>query len=537
MNRKTLVTVGAALLGAYLGAAPQCLGDPQDWTVITLDSEGNAGRYADLQIGIDGKLHIVYLRADNSTLKVITRAGGVWGAPQTIDNSGWVNGHCAAAPMPDGEVPISYRRNAGGELWFAGPQTARQWSTAQITSEADDVGRGLSVVRQGAMDLALSFRNQTDGSLLHMRREDGSWTPIETVDPGPSRGQYGDLAHRMGAGYVFCEYAADGGFLAYADPEIEPLAWAVQPVTSEVDDVGRGLSVARQGGMDLAFSFRNQTDGSLLHMRRESGSWTPIEIVDPGPSRGSYGDLAHRPGVGYAFSEFAADGGFLAYADPEIEPLAWGRRALDHHDNVGRQLAMIKGPEGRLNYAYLGFDQNSGWHVRAAEYLPDSVRIMRTVVESVATLGSEHIFPDIFLTPGENWYVSFRNGIDHYLYFASVESLQIITADVSEPDPDRGDLGSGPLTTRLIGAQPNPASGSLRLHYSAAAAAPAELRVMDPTGRVVRRLAGSARQGSNWFDLDAGRASGAPALAAGVYFVRLRVGDAWLGPKRLVLTR
>ncbi len=533
MNHTLRLAVGAVLLGALLGAAPPCRGEGRDWTVITLDSEGDAGRYADLQMGTDGKLHVLYLRSDTSRLKIITREGGVWDAPQTIDTSGSVTGYCALATAPGGDLPVSYRRSSSGELWYAGPQQAQQWSTAQITAETDDVGRGLAVLQETSGDLALSFRNQTDGSLLHMRRESGSWTPIETVDPGPNRGQYGDLAHRPGVGYAFSEYAADGGFLAYADPEIEPQAWTVQPVTSEADDVGRGLSIVRQGGMDLALSFCNQTDGSLLHMRREGGSWTPIETVDPGPSRGQYADLAYRPAVGYAFSEYAADGGFLAFADPAIEAQPWRVRALDHYNDVGRQISMIKGPEGRLNYTYLGYDMNSGWHIRAGEYMPDSVRILRTVDTAVASSGTDHVYPDIFLTPGENWFLSYRNAVDHHLYSAWAETLQILSSDVAAPGPSDPSV---PIETRLLGARPNPAAGGLRIDYSAAATEPVELQLIDPAGRVVRSREATSQPGTNSIDLEAS-SPGAGRIPAGVYFVKLRVGQTWLGPQRLVLVR
>ena len=371
-----------------------------------------------------------------ASLRIMTRDEGVWGAPQTIDASGSVTGHCALTVTPAGDLPVSYRCSGSGELWYAGAQEPRQWSAARITAESDDVGRGLAAVRQGSDDLALAFRNQTDGSLLHMRREGGAWTPIETVDAGPNRGQY-------------C-------------------------------------------------------------------------------------DLAYRPGVGYAFSEYASDGTFLAFADPEVEARFWRCDALDHYDDVGRQLSMVVGPLGRLNYTYLGYDSDHGWHIRAGEYLPDSVRILRPVADSIAVSGTGHVFPDIFLTPGQNWFISFRNAVDQHLYFAMAESLQIIPADVAEPT--QNEIGSGPIETRLVGAQPNPAAGRLRIYYTAAVAGPAEVRVMDPGGRVVRHVEMICQRGGNWLDLDAGTAS-APRLAAGVYFVRLRIGTTWLSPKRLVLTR
>jgi len=624
--------MGAILLGLLgLGFVP-CRGAERDWTITTLDAEGNTGTYAELLMGVGGRLHVVYLRADNGTLRALTRDGGVWGAPQTIDASGSVNGYCALAVTPDGDLPVSYRRGSDGALWYAGPQAVRTWAATAITAEVDDVGRWLTVERQTNGDLGLAFRNQTDGSLLHMRREGTTWTAIETVDPGPLRGQYCDLTYRPGVGYAFSEQGLDGTCVYFADLEIAPRAWSASPITAETDDVGRWLTVERQTNGDLGLAFRNQTDGSLLHMRREGATWTAIETVDPGPlrgqycdltyrpgvgyafseqgldgtcvyfadleiaprawsasritneaddvgrwlraerrangdfalafrnetdgsllhmrregatwtaietvdagpSRGQYCDLTYRPGVGYAFSEYASDGTSMHFADPAIAPRFWRNEALDHYEDVGRQISMVVGPLGRLNYTYLGSDTAHGWHIRAGEYLPDSVRILRPVVDSVAVSGGDHVHPDIFMAPGQNWYLSFRNAVDHHLYFAMTESLQIVESDVEEPWPN--DPGATAVEAKLLGAQPNPAAGRLRIYYTAPKAQPVELLLLDPSGRVVRRVEESCQRGTNWFDLD-GAAVDAPRLAAGVYFVRMRIGDAWLNPKRLVLTR
>ncbi len=535
MKADLRIVAGAIVVGLALVVSPPGEALERDWTVATLDADGNVGPFANLALGDEGSLHIVYLRADTGELKLITKGAGGWESPQIIDDSGEVNGHCSVAPTPAGQLPVSYRRLSSGELWFAGSQEPRPWHTEAVTTEPDDIGRYLSVVPHGADGLALAFRNQTQGALLHMRREGGAWSAIETVDPGPQRGQDCSLALRQGVGYAFSERAADGTFLALADPELAAPTWTTEQITSEGDDVGRNLSVVSHGADGLALAFRNQTQGALLHMRRESGAWSAIETVDPGPQRGQDCDLAWRPGVGYVFSERAADGTFLALADPELAAPFWRSHSLDHHVDVGRQLAMILGPEGRLDYTYLGFDLNNGWHIRAGEYLHDSVRILSTVADSVATAATDHVQPHLFVAPGQDWYISFRDATDGYLYMATAESLQIVASDLGGPPP--GEEGLGPTSTQLLKAGPNPACGTVRIYFAAANPAQVSLQVFDASGRVVRSQESGCQRGRNWIDVHAGDAPGGPRLAAGIYFVKLQVGKTLLGPQRMVIAR
>ncbi len=188
-----------------------------------------------------------------------------------------------------------------------------------------------------------------------------------------------------------------------------------------------------------------------------------------------------------------------------------------------------------MDYAYLGFDLHNEWHIRAGEYLPDSVRVLSTVADSVATGATAHVYPHLFVAPGQNWYISFRDATDGHLYMATAESWQIVTAAVGEPPPGSEILR--PIETRLLGAGPNPARGTVRIHYAAAAPAPVCLQVLDATGRVVRTEEGRCERGRNWIEVGGGSSGGGAELAAGVYFVNLRVGETQLGPQRMVIVR
>ncbi len=79
----------------------------------------------------------------------------------------------------------------------------------------------------------------------------------------------------------------------------------------------------------------------------------------------------------------------------------------------------------------------------------------------------------------------------------------------------------GPLTTgyALIGARPNPSSGSADVHYVTAAAGPVLLEVIDVLGRTVSTLVDDSRQAG----AHSARAD-VSSLPAGAYLLRLRAG-------------
>ncbi len=519
----------AAALGLFLSGAPPCLATDREWTITTLDAEGDVGKFADLQLAPDGDLHAVYWRDDDNSLKIITSTDGVWDAPTVIDDSGWVDGSCALGVSGSGDLPVSYRRSDTEAIWFAGAQDPPSWSVEPVTTDEDNVGPHLDAVLRGTDGLALAYRNETDGALMHIRREADLWTEPQTVDPGPGRGIQCDLAYRDGVGYAFSAYAQDqGGHLSFADPEITPQAWDVEPITSDEDNVGPHLDAVLHGTDGLALAYRNETDGALMHIRREADLWTEPQTVDPGPGRGKDCDLAYREGVGYAFSAYAEDqDGHLSFADPEIEPNPWLTRIVDRYVDVGKQVSMIQGPEGRLDYVWFGYDQWKLGQIRAGELRADSVRILRVVEDSLAASSNAEVHPDLFLTPGQDWYVSFRNDTDGYLYFAKAESLGISPQDV---DIDPTEVRPG-LVNRLLGASPSPSTQSVTVHYEAARAGDVALRVYDASGRLVSQTRSRSEPGRNQIAMN-GR-----ALPAGLYFLRLQVGADLLGPKRISLVR
>ncbi len=98
------------------------------------------------------------------------------------------------------------------------------------------------------------------------------------------------------------------------------------------------------------------------------------------------------------------------------------------------------------------------------------------------------------------------------------------TAVVGVPDGDMPTAGAGPLTLALTGA--NPARDAARFQCSLPTSGPIALELVDARGRAVRTVAaGSFAAGRHAFAWD-GRDMAGRRAAAGIYFARVRQGDA-----------
>jgi hypothetical protein len=536
MKRNPWFVGALALLGLFLGRTLAWGSGERDWVITTLDTGGDVGKFADLQADAAGNLHVVYLRVDTGSLKLLSKVGESWGTPRVLDSSGTVEGYCTVAPT-GAEVPVAYRRGDTGAVWYAGPASRRAWAFEVATAgETDDIGRQISASWDPDGEIAVACRNYTDGSLIQLRRQHGLWSTA-VVDPGPARGDQADLAWRAG-GFAFSEYAGDLGSLLLADPELEARAWRFEnPTAAQEDDIGSGMEAEWGPGGELAIACRDATAGALVQLlRRPSGAWS-LAVVDPGPARGTHCDLTHRAGAGYAFSEYVAAGGSVFLADPVIAPRRWTVFPTDAVLETGAQASCARGPNGRFGCAYLARNATTGVsQVRAIDFAPGSGFLVSVVADSISPDAGSHVHPDVFVSPGPRWHVSYRDAVAESLYYASANWAGVTASSVPGTDEAIAAEEPAPLETSFLGAIPNPTGGELRILYSSARATASALDLFDAGGRRVRRIEGRCRAGRNEIRLD-GRDGGGRDLARGIYFLSLRVGDRVVGSKKISLLR
>ena len=134
---------------------------------------------------------------------------------------------------------------------------------------------------------------------------------------------------------------------------------------------------------------------------------------------------------------------------------------------------------------------------------------------------------DALIAPdGAIWYV--KQGIN---YAANTGQVRVIryTGTLDVP-------GGSAATIDFAPAQPNPARGSTHFAFTLGAVARAELTVLDLSGRRVRTLVRDALPAGPHDAVWDGRDDTGTPLSAGLYFARLRVGDA-SRTQRVVLAR
>ncbi len=530
MLRRRCILVGLA--GFAVAAAFWCAcASAQTWTISTLDADGDVGRYADLQVDSDGDLHVLYLRTANPTIKIISEQNGVWGAPQVVDASGAATGPFSLALNASDEGKVSFRRTDHGALGYAGPEESRSWSASAVVQQ-DDVGRSLTLLMLPDGEIAAAYRNQTAGSLHTIRRSGGVWGAPEVVDPGPGRGTYADIAHRPGVGYAFSEYSPQDGAQLFLDPAIEARSWSIAPATAEVDDVGQNLAIFSASDGTIGASYRNATQGTLQHIRREGSAWTAPVTIDGGVNRGCYSDLARMPDGRYCFSEYDVGHGSLLLAHPDFQARHFSTLLVDGLLKSGRQLSVFQNANGRLDCAYVTEEADGRQKLKAAEIVPGYAYIVRTVADSISPALDATIKPDVAVSGDLDWHISYRMTVPNHLYEASTSNFQLLPADAPEaPQEGEPQVAGGSF---LRNTYPNPAPSGFRVQLAAARAGEGTIAVYDIQGRCVRRMAMRCAQGENTVPFDGRTDSGAP-LAPGVYFVRVHVGDEDLGQVKLVI--
>ncbi len=211
--------------GAVLLADP-VLDDPP-WVIVPATSQAdNVGTQLKLLPALDGSLVAAFKNVTRGSLQYVRREGAAWSSPVTVDpgpNRG--DSFDIAEKAEIGFAFSEYDPGTGAELCLDPVLHAPSWTVRPATSHEDDLGRGLSVIPIADGVLGAAFRDETMGSLMHARYEDGSWSSPVTVDTGPSRGAFCDLTYDPADGFLFSEYDGRNGATMLAHSRLRARPW------------------------------------------------------------------------------------------------------------------------------------------------------------------------------------------------------------------------------------------------------------------------------------------------------------------------
>lgn len=519
-------------IGAAVYAGPEGV---RTWSLQPVAQTDDVGRGLSMLQQPNGDFGLAYRDQTTGALHHLKRETGVWGTPVVVDPGPNRGQYIDLAYSPgDGYAFCEYDPTNGAQLIAHTRLIPPSFTVQAATSQADNVGLGLSLLQDGDGSFTAAFRNQTRGSLQYIRRESGVWTSPVTVDEGPNRGQCLDVARRAGVGLAFCEYDAANGAQILADQVLHPRTWAMSMVTSSEDNVGTELSLLMSPDGSMAASFRNATTGSLHMIQREAGGWAaPLTVDGLGGNRGRNADIARDPGGAYCFSEYDGDLGAAYLAHTTLRGRTLDKGTLDAGVNAGRQLSLLTRENGRIDCAYLIEETGGRLKLKVAEIVPDYAFIVRTVADSVSMTNTGAVTPDLSVTPDLRWCVSYRKVGPNDLYMASTDNFQLLPADAEEPDTPSG---SQPVAAGLAGSYPNPALRGFRVVFTSVEVCEARFLLCDVAGRALRDEVIEAGRGRNTFHFDGNDAFGRP-LAPGTYFMKLYIAGREAGTRRIVLLR
>jgi hypothetical protein len=513
MNQRLLYFCAVAILGLL----PPMSSARAAWDIGTLATAGDVGKYCHARVDSAGDIHVVYIRDDTDEIHVISQAGGVWQTPQVVDPAGSANGPCAISADGAGVLRCVWQRGGTVSLVYAGPEEVHSWEIGNVTIDPDRIGVDLSIERRPTGEVGVACRNDTDESLVLIKRDaSGVWAPPEVVDPGPGRGFYVDLTYRPGGGFVFSERDANETALMYADSSLETSEWEIGSVTSSPDNIGPYLSLHRRETGEVSVACRNETRDALVFATRdELGVWSTLDTIDAGPSRGSYCDHTHRPGGGYAFSERDDATTSLLYVDQDLRSHNWKIGTVRTFGDAGKYVSATRMPDGHVACSYYHYDGTTkgsvelAFNVGTADYWA-----IRTAADSIATTAAAEVTSDLTITSGWEGFVSFHHDITGHLYYAYNDS--VTTGIDDDPRPR-----VGPLAFWLRPNSPNPFNPQTTISYTIRETGPVRLAIYDVSGGLVRTLVDELKPAGDHRVTWDGRNDRGQLAASGVYFLRL----------------
>jgi hypothetical protein len=248
------------------------------WSAVTVDSVGDVGHRAAIDVDAQGGVHLSYLDYTNAALKYATRpAGGAW-STTTVDAVGDSHAGTSLRVDAQGGVHIGYRDSAGAVVKVAALPPGGSWSATTVApAAAAGWGTALDVDEQGGVHLAYD----DDPDLVYAYQPAAGSFSTTTVDSVRATG----VALRVDAqGGVHLGYhAADLGEVPYHAYRSGPGPWSTTEVSAATSPVMGDMALALDawGGVHLGYYTNEGWNTAAVNYARPlaSGGWSTTAVA------------------------------------------------------------------------------------------------------------------------------------------------------------------------------------------------------------------------------------------------------------------
>lgn len=245
------------------------------WSVETVDSLRDFGRYTDIAINDDDIVFISYYDFGEKDLKCASFVNNEWKIT-IVDSGGDVGQYDSLALDSAGHPHISYYDGIQGALkhaYFDGSN----WHN-EIVDRNGDVGLDTSIAIDSSDYVHISYHDETNGDLKYAKSSDTGWD-IEIVDAIGDTGEISSLAlDKNNTPHI--SYTNRYNYHLYHAYKVHN-KWVSEPVDGiSVVYGSTSIAVDLDGFIHILYYDITPDHFSLKHAYQSNDGWH-IEIIDP----------------------------------------------------------------------------------------------------------------------------------------------------------------------------------------------------------------------------------------------------------------
>jgi hypothetical protein len=356
-----------------------CLaGAADEWHITTVDSEGDAGKYASVAVH-NGNPAVAYHDGTHGDLRYAWRDSDLGWHLETVDDSAWTGEQCSLAFSASGRPGISYVDAQGNAVMFA-YKDGQGWHK-EVVDPDGYTGFNTSLAFNGQYP-AIAYGQVANG--LGYAYKDGEGWHKNVIDElvefqscslavldGEPAIAYND-ASPYGCGGLRYAYMDDGN-------------WNYETVDSTYYGTGEYCSLAFDWTL-ACISYHDPDSGSLMFARRNGPESWQITTVDEGADsiEGLYTSLAFHESTAH-ISYYESSAGDLKYA--RLDNDGWHLRVLATDGDLGKYSSLGLSSDGLPMIGFYNADSKDLMFAEATSLSERQITLQ--AIPAVVELGEE----------------------------------------------------------------------------------------------------------------------------------------------------